>query len=302
MVFTSLESIPSFTAFGHRLRVHLNGEDTIRQSDEQFDRTWPFSSNYQKTYMSDCVYGLFTCVTMPDVLPERLRICCDLITLLFLLDDYIDAEKDIGGVALARTVFEVFGGSIEPNSCLEDFAANLRSGIQFIDRCHAKNIYYKMEEFLANSRFDEREFNTVEEYLPFRRRNAGYDFITYIIRFGMDLCIETEEFSRLAHIDAFAGNYGILLNDMISYDREVREGENSANAVRIVLETEHCSVKAAKQKVLELAMENYAKYFAARDIYVTDHSASLEGKEYVLSLEWAMSGVEYWSVVTAKYR
>ncbi|KAL8867312.1 MAG: hypothetical protein Q9198_008565 [Flavoplaca austrocitrina] len=127
--------------------------------------------------------------------------------------------------------------------------------------------------------------------------------------YAMDLRLLPSELTSIAAIQDSYSKLGIIVNDIESYEKEVRSFERSQaeggmilNMVQMQADETGCSKAAAKRVLWVLCREWELEHLEM----VAKREASLEGcsetlKSYMKGLEYILGGNEVWSRYTRRY-
>lgn len=123
----------------------------------------------------------------------------------------------------------------------------------------------------------------------------------------IDLSVET--LKSIADIEESYGKLGIVVNDIYSFDKELRlwnekhqEGGHLLNMVQQMTDDTGCSFAAAKRILWVLCREwelEHHEMVLARE--AASSGCSEELKAYLKALEYVLGGNEVWSETTERY-
>lgn len=127
--------------------------------------------------------------------------------------------------------------------------------------------------------------------------------------YGMELRLSASELASIASIEDSYSKLAVIVNDIESYDKEVRsfecsqaEGGKILNMVQMQVDETGCSVTAAKRVLWVLCREwelEHLEMVALREARPEGCSATL--RAYMNGLEYLMGGNEVWSRYTQRY-
>ena len=125
----------------------------------------------------------------------------------------------------------------------------------------------------------------------------------------MDLHLSTDVLDSLQDIHASCSKLGMIINDIESFDKELRawqthgkEGARMLNIVEMMAKDGGVSIAAAKRICYVLARESEFEH----ERLVAERKAEPDGRDeslnrYLYGIECIMGGNEAWSRTTARY-
>ncbi|OLL27001.1 Aristolochene synthase [Neolecta irregularis DAH-3] len=295
--------LPKVNIFGHQVRFHQRSQEIEEESDQAFLDEWPWPSKESRQKFIDSKYGYCTVCSFPDILSERIRLVADMITLFFLLDDYIDeCGNDELGSQIAARFLGIFLRKHEPINDIERKCAQIWCKVETIAPDHVEVMQRNLIGMYKNTRSNPGNVESFQKYLQYRQLNGGYYWSMTILRMGMDIKLEDAEYDDIREIDSTVGTECILINDIFSYRKEFREGYASANSVEFLHRIEGLSRHEAWIKLAQIAPTYFERYLGLKQQYIDSGRSTEQGRKYVDSLSWLMAGHEYWSGLTGRYK
>ncbi|KAI5116915.1 hypothetical protein M0805_002120 [Coniferiporia weirii] len=185
---------------------------------------------------------------------EKFRICCDLINVLFGMDEISDVQDGAG----ARSTMELHVASLlgEPydNSSVSRMTTVFRAHV--LEQLGPKNLRRFLNSYksYANAVGKEAEYRekgivlSLEEYRIFRRENSAVQPCFDVIEscFGIDLPDEVYEDPTFKRIYNAALDMVLWSNDIYSYNMEQsRKGHSCANVVTVIMKEKGFTLQQA---------------------------------------------------------
>ncbi|KAG8162573.1 hypothetical protein KVR01_008338 [Diaporthe batatas] len=274
----------------------------------------------------------FMAVSLPECLPERLEIVSYANEFAFLHDDVTDIlsqqevniNLEIKGIESALTTDQ---GDIQNDEVLDAFREGARSGqidasnsgkrqmqakilntMISIDRPRALAAMHAWAAFVEQGagRQHHQQFETLEDYLPYRTRDVGHMFWHALVTFGCAITIPEEEMELCTELVLPAVIAASLTNDLFSYDKEYEAAQAAGltevvNALWVLMREHSISLKEAKSMCRMRIRQEVAKY--ARIIRDTQsrNDISSDLKRYIELMQYSVSGNVVWSLQCPRY-
>ncbi|KAJ4361011.1 uncharacterized protein N0V89_001580 [Didymosphaeria variabile] len=229
----------------------------------------------------DPTYPLMS-VDVPECRPERLEMVAYGNEFAFLYDDAIES--------MAHDQAQMF----------REMAA--------IDRPRAMVTMKAWAEFLrlTSSRDRQKQFESLEEYIPFRVWDVGQMHMFGLITFGMGLTIPESDMDKCNKDTAPACAAIALANDLFSWDKErdLAKRDNLphiVNAVWVIMGQYSVSEEEARKICHSKVVELVEEYKETVERYKNDQSICLDLKKYAEALLYNISGNLIWSLTCPRY-
>ncbi|GKT87640.1 geranylgeranyl pyrophosphate synthase [Colletotrichum tofieldiae] len=150
------------------------------------------------------------------------------------------------------------------------------------------------------------EWETMEDYLRFRRLSAGLDIYWTKTVFGLGEKLSDEEEKLIRPLVWAAEKAAMLNNDYWSWDieyfQENQKIEKLTNAVAVLMKKEGISAQEGKDRIKGLIVEYEAEYLRLRAQFYDNHpSAHLYLQKRVELAGSMAAGVSFWSANSPRY-
>ncbi|KAJ9306175.1 hypothetical protein DTO217A2_4291 [Paecilomyces variotii] len=248
----------------------------------------------------------FVTAAVPECLPERIEIVSYALEFGFIHDDVIDKEIHDASLDEIENALEQGGqsGQIEEKgaSGKKKILAQILREMMVIDTERAMTVAKSWAAGVGHSsrRQEDAQFNTLEEYLPYRAFDVGYMLWHGLVLFGCAITIpdeEAEEATRLITPALFTAS---LTNDLFSFEKE-RGDVNVQNAVLVVMREHGCSEEQAREVCKERIRIECAKYVRNVKEIQTRTDVSDELKRYIDTMQYTLSANAAWSTNCPRY-
>lgn len=132
--------------------------------------------------------------------------------------------------------------------------------------------------------------------------------LSALMCFTMDLRLDGVDLGSLGRLERYCGRHISAVNDILSWEKEVRAAEASdsaegaalCSAVKVVMEETGVGVEAAKRVLWQVTREWEGVFEGlVEEMLQAGCGAAVRG--YMQRLEYQMSGNEAWSLSTARY-
>ncbi|KAL2802056.1 Ophiobolin F synthase [Aspergillus granulosus] len=249
----------------------------------------------------------FITYTVPECLPERLEAISYGLDYGFLHDDEIDtniasAELDDVGAALAQ------GGSTgkidegKKSSGKRKMAAHLLREMMALDPERAMALAKSWAQGVQHSarRIEEKDWKSLDEYIPFRCMDLGYMHWHGLVTFGCAITVPEEEEEERRTLLEPAVIACLMTNDLFSYEKE-KYDNNPQNAVKVIMKIHKCSEEEAKNMCKERVRVECRKYARTVKETLARTDISLDLKRYIEIMQYTVSGNWAWSTQCPRY-
>ncbi|CAL8580509.1 hypothetical protein XPA_006230 [Xanthoria parietina] len=145
-------------------------------------------------------------------------------------------------------------------------------------------------------------------YFDYREKDVGKGLLSALMCFTMSLRPNAAELESLGRLERYCGRHISAVNDILSWEKEVRAAEASdgaegavlCSAVKVVMEETGVGVEAAKRVLWQVTREWEGVFEGlVGEMLRAGCGAAVRG--YMQGLEYQMSGNEAWSLSTARY-
>ncbi|KAL0484000.1 aristolochene synthase [Acrasis kona] len=288
-------------SMGHSIIFHPDAEKASNECRRLFMNKWPFPSDEHKKNFDVFKFYKFACAAYPHVLVERFPHIVNLVTLLFQLDDVIDALEGKAMVEYVVRLTHVMDGTIKPENEVDRFVSEVIQPVRDNGMWFVNDIILGIHKLIEAGKVPKNDITTIERYIEVRSID-GYPYCAALLRYGLNIQYNPEQDLQVKRIDRIAAGQARLFNDLISYDREVRENEPGLSGVKVLVE--HCgkSPKEAKDIVQNLTNTMYNQVLEESDTLLESTDCSTDARTYLKSVPLFLSGHEHWTHgVTNKY-
>ncbi|KAI0641888.1 terpenoid synthase [Trametes meyenii] len=200
-------------------------------------------------------FGLLTALVYPTLDRTHYRIACDTMNMLFLYDDCTDDMDEASVVALFEAAMDVLLHPDKPalptDSVLIQVIRDLWSRTvqratttgrrHFID---AWTLYADAVSEETRDR-DQCRVRNIEEHLAFRRYTIGVEICYAMFEIDIDLPDVVYQHPLVQALRAAVVDIVLLDNDMCSYQKELRTGNEAQNILTVVMRQEHLDLEGA---------------------------------------------------------
>ncbi|KAI0404815.1 terpenoid synthase [Xylaria palmicola] len=245
----------------------------------------------------------FMSVSMPECLPDRFEIVSYANEFAFLHDD-IENDKVLNAFREGAR-----NGTIDIlNSGKRQMQAKILNTMISIDRPRALAAMRAWAAFMEQGagRQHHQQFQTLDEYLPYRTKDVGHMFWHALVTFGCAISIPEEEMGICAELVLPAVIAASLTNDVFSYEKEYEAAQavgfpNVVNAVWVVMGEHNISVLEAKTVCRVRIKEEVAKYVRTVGETISRTDISHDTKRYIELMQYSVSGNVVWSLQCPRY-
>ncbi|RAK77674.1 terpene synthase family protein [Aspergillus fijiensis CBS 313.89] len=145
------------------------------------------------------------------------------------------------------------------------------------------------------------QFTSLRDYLDYRAVDIGRDYILAAVKFGNGIHLSSAEETPLAPLIALAMDHIIMTNDLFSYDKERRDSETCANAVRYLEQV--LAVDAGSAKTLTSGLLTQTEHRIHAELEGLCRSGALSEAQirYAWGVIEAAAGNVVFSITTRRY-
>ncbi|TVY73247.1 Ophiobolin F synthase [Lachnellula suecica] len=258
----------------------------------------------------DSVSGNAIALWFPEGLPNRLPIAAYMVEYAFAHDDIADSSEnfdesnnwldsqDATDRKDKKSQTTLALKSIRARFVVEALENDEELGEWLIEEWK-KQLSVKAEE-------RDKDYKSIEEYLNFRRVDAGADCALVMQRFVSDTTITRAEIESVRHLSDLLYNAQILVNDDASWQKEIEAYEigkagSLVNAVSVVMKLESVDAQAAKKILWNKAIAYERQYCRERDDFIEKNIPEPRVLEWFRLLELCNGGSAVWSQSTPRY-
>ncbi|TCD62386.1 hypothetical protein EIP91_006968 [Steccherinum ochraceum] len=249
--------------------------------------------NPQAQYASDLGnFGLLAALACPFVSKAHLRTECDLVYVLYVFDDYTDAEPESVVREMAAVVMDALQHSFEPRPSEEillgelarQFWARAIPGINALSQQRFVSAMSDYADAVIAQAADRAHFKprTIEEYL----------------------CIpEVLENEIVTEVFFHTTTLVIIDNDLASFNKEQASCDEDWNLIYVIMRNLDVSFDDAMKRAVDLHTEAEAKFIAASHDIPSFGSDELDAKVqlFVTGLATWPRGNDCWNFESERY-
>ncbi|PYI21824.1 terpenoid synthase [Aspergillus violaceofuscus CBS 115571] len=145
------------------------------------------------------------------------------------------------------------------------------------------------------------QFTSLRDYLDYRAVDIGRDYILAAVKFGNEIHLSPAEETPLAPLIGLAMDHIIMTNDLFSYDKERRDSETCANAVRYLEQVLAIDARSAKIVISSLLTQTEGQMHAELESLRRSDALSEAQIRYARGVIEAAAGNVVFSITTRRY-
>ncbi|OJJ46868.1 hypothetical protein ASPZODRAFT_141650 [Penicilliopsis zonata CBS 506.65] len=294
------------------LPIRIHKEDHVAEEGSQrfvqdlnyivTDKTAP------KTGCLSSPVGNYASVIYPECLPDRLEVVAYLTELGYLHLEWIVHEliseehpDQQTSESSADNVAEENDGPTESprdaslkkllTKAMTDLAdRNQLVGLEIIDT-YRNNWLSSKETPTADT------FANIDEYVAFRRTNAGINLYGTLMGFSHGTRFTKEDYSTMTDVLSAAERAIIFTNDYYSWAKKRKDSK--ANVILFLMQHEDLSVEAARERTKQLILQSEYDFVKRREaLYKSHPDLAPQLRKWAEVLGAAIGGVHYWCANT----
>ncbi|TFK34160.1 isoprenoid synthase domain-containing protein [Crucibulum laeve] len=307
-------ALPSKPSFRSKLPL-LPGKDhtaAVESANQYFASNWPWKSvdEYQRFLTHDLTWwGAFAA---PDMLYDRMETAALLCALGFLLDDAIETCAPEQVKRFANRFEGLVFGTIPPENQMECAVADIYGRMRATDGTfYCKEHYLWLKESMGRGRADSSTLDSLDNYLKHRINDVGVILAMSLTDWWYNIKVpqHIKDDSSFKELILTCGLYGIFVNDLFSYRREVLEARMSGsdgilmNSISVVMHEKHlnendairyvedrlCSLEASLPDIEAELKKNYT----GEDLEFCERYSKLVQGLYRGNADWSASCGRY---------
>ncbi|KAI1289088.1 Aristolochene synthase in complex with 12,13 Difluorofarnesyl diphosphate [Xylaria venustula] len=295
------------TAF--TIRTHPLTDKVADGVNQFFLDVWPFPSERAREKFLGADFPRFVCYYFPNCLEDRLKLVCEIVTHLFLVDDLLEEMSLKDGNDFNERLIGLARGEVQPDrsSSPEWIMYDVWEGMRRLDKDLADGMMKPCFDFMY-AQTDPRRLTkmNLEQYLDYRLGDVGKEFLSALICFTQRIHLSKEEWALVDPVDKNSARHISVINDIWSYDKELKavglnqEGSTMLNAVDILADEASMPIESAKRVLYQLCREWEIVHETLVAEILSKHD-SQKLRAYFKETEYQMSGNEIWSRLTLRY-
>ncbi|KAJ7758465.1 isoprenoid synthase domain-containing protein [Mycena maculata] len=248
-------------------------------------------------------YGVMYALAFPQGDVERVKIAAEVIALLWVYDDVIEAlpyhqaaQEHVSTAQLISSEENGDSAAAMPKR-LRDVMAQAAS----LDPEGAVLLLRDIHQYLSEHDHEDPTFDTLQEYVPLRTLNFGYRVMDACMRWSRGIVLTAEEQRTCIVFYASAARVMALTNDYFSWELEKRRPADRAyNAVNIVMK-QHTAMSELDAKLFLKGVIVDAEQMTVRLAETLKRSESGNVRRYVQGVEDMLGGTGLWGATSPRY-
>ncbi|KAJ4474920.1 isoprenoid synthase domain-containing protein [Lentinula aciculospora] len=305
-------SIPSYFSSLPVWSCEQDALPTIRKAlnDTIYSCTAPGSkerkkAEYRHTNPAGNLFGLAFALCEAD----RIGCVTKLIEFLCIVDDVMEnlpfGEACIEHAILRQALYKTYdddqyGGRAA--SKMKSYLRELRIELISLNDPNTSLLLKTLDTSLRDRDSDDSEFQTLAEYIPYRKTNFDYDFVCQLVRWAMDIPPVVQENILAKSYEHIIGVIVGLTNDYFSWEMERQQPtDRIRNAVPVLMKEHSISEVQAKSILKEVIVHEERKARELRSEIMNQGEESEQLKRYVTEMEIFAAGYGFWCATCPRY-
>ncbi|KAF9002154.1 isoprenoid synthase domain-containing protein [Cyathus striatus] len=301
--------IPSYFSY-LPVRIHKEVAAIDAATMDAIERcTAPGSKEYkQAIYRHSNPFGNPYALCHGECNIEKLKYFVKIIELIWIDDDvteelaHVDALED--HEVLRQGLHHKYDSNMNTGKTVgskKAFLREVRDGMLTLDPVDTPALVMTLDHYLQEYDSSEEDFQTLEEYLPYRIPNAGYRVCAHFTRWAMDIHLDDTGLEAVHEFEWTLGGVLALTNDYFSWRKEKwQTTDRIRNAVPLLMRQYSLKEKQAKLLLKGIIVEEEERAKALR-MKLESRELSNNMKRYIEGLELYAGGNSYWSATCPRY-
>ncbi|KAI8931174.1 hypothetical protein NX059_011526 [Plenodomus lindquistii] len=283
---------------------HPKVDGVSAQVDDWFLRNWPFADEKAKKKFVTAGFSHVTCLYFPLARDERIASACKLLTILFLIDDILEDMSFDEGSKYNEHLMPIAKGVVAPDYSIpvEWMFHEIWDEMREIDRGLADSILEPVFVFMrAQTDKSRTTIDQLGTYLVYREKDVGSALLSALMRFTMDLRLDPADLSALCCIEQNHAKHITIVNDIYSWEKELRQAKNSAqegsalcSAVKIMADNTGLDIESSKKVLWSMVREWEIRHEILSEALCDTKNHHDKRALYAEGLKYQMSGNETW--------
>ncbi|TFK31651.1 isoprenoid synthase domain-containing protein [Crucibulum laeve] len=291
------------------LKEHPCKDTIVSNVQHYFAHAWPWNGDGEYDNFIGQDLELWTVMTLPEALDDRIEAAAMVTNLLFLVDDLLDVWHDDQRKRFFNRFRGLIFGSIQPdqNNLLETVVADIYSHIRLSDQDDPLQLGQKFCEesyrvLIASINQEERDStmqqNNLQTYLDYR---WGYGLIQWTCNIALPEHIVANP--MLHSLKRAAGTHGVLINDIFSYRRETMIAKNRSASGMVPDITMNVDERTAIAYLEDRIVEAEAMMIETAERLTESYSGEDRSicERYTTAVKYVYSGNAEWSKCCGRY-
>ncbi|KAI4204535.1 MAG: hypothetical protein LQ350_001085 [Teloschistes chrysophthalmus] len=293
------------------IKVHPKADEVCAETDEYFYKNWPWRNEAEGKLFLQSETNRWACLAMPNAWDSRVVDSVRVNTLLFLLDDIAERMTFTEGKELYKTLTPIALGKTLPdrNKPLEWITYDIWKSMRATD-AELTEVVWQGALLCIMAQVDDARTKCpdIGSLLKHREKEAGIAFVAGVLRFAQRIRLTPAEVSLMSPFFTLYSVHGVTVNDILSYDKEVRlyeetkcEGAFILNMTQAFSNDTGLPQRASK-RVLWILIREWEKIWAEKAKELRARGISNALSEYLTGMEYVLGGNEWWSWRTKRYQ
>ncbi|KAE8143183.1 Aristolochene synthase [Aspergillus pseudotamarii] len=275
-----------------------------------FLQHWPFPNEKARKKFVAAGFSRVTCLYFPLARDDRIAYACQLLTILFLIDDLLEDMSLKDGKAYNDKLMPIARGDVAPDPSIpvewmfHEIWANMRAQDVMLADDVLEPCFVFMRAQTDKSR---QTINELGEYMIYRERDVGSALLSSLMRFAMDLPLSPEELAVVRPVERNCAKHIAIINDIYSWEKELAQSQKSSeegsvlcSAVKVMADNAGLSIDSARRVLWSMVREWESKHDLLCAMLCGQDPTDVKTL-YVEGLKYQMSGNELWSRTTPRY-
>ncbi|KAI0045613.1 terpenoid synthase [Auriscalpium vulgare] len=224
--------------------INPNHEEVKAESTAWLHSVRAFGPKFQATFDKVDVC-LLVSLAYPFVDKALLRIGCDLLALLYAIDEYTDVVQSNEVRLYADMIMDALRNPHKPRPAGEVPLGEMvrqfwERAVKMATPTAQKHFIDAMARFLESVVVEARDrvgdhVRSIDEYIQLRRATVGVDAVYVLYEFGMDMPDDVFLHPAVVDLTNLVTDIVWLDDDMLSYNKEQARGQESHNVLTVVM-------------------------------------------------------------------
>ncbi|KAF9066974.1 isoprenoid synthase domain-containing protein [Rhodocollybia butyracea] len=287
-------------------RNHPRWKEIYKLHDNFLMKEWPFESKKDRDMVPSRNYAGFATWCVPSADFDRMVWAGRITGIFFVLDDYVDNDKDLSKIPAFKQAAEVPGleNLLHPEDKAEIAYHNIFAEIK---RDVPPDIFKQLTK-LTSDWWDSHQhgrFKTFDDYSNIRRVDTGILMSHAWFRYTLGINLSDEEVFHplMCEAEGIVSDHIGLVNDYISYLKERVSNTDDRNIIRILMDQQGCNYNEAVKIVVEKIREKEKNFIIAGLAVINDPilGKNPEVHRWVSNLPYVMGGHHAWGQTSSRY-
>ncbi|KAL8815828.1 MAG: hypothetical protein Q9223_005076 [Gallowayella weberi] len=213
------------------IKCHPKTDEVCAELDDYFYKNWPWKDQADADKFLRTETNRWACLAIPNARDDRVLDSVKVNTLLFLLDETMSFTE---GKAFYRRLTPIALGQKLPNRSdpyewiTYDIWANMRKTDPELTKVVWEGALLCIEAQVDAARLHCPDLGSL---LRHRSKEGGIAFVAAVVRYAQCLHLTPDDIESTAEIHYSYGILGIIVNDILSFDKEMRAWKTEQNKI-----------------------------------------------------------------------